>query len=100
PPDGAILDYYLGPASSGPVTLEILDTTGALVRRYASSDPEDPIDPNLAIPRPPPLWGPPAASPARRPRHAPLPVGYAPYPARRSRRTRRRRQLFLRRRGP
>jgi hypothetical protein len=50
PPDGAILDYYLGPASSGPVTLEILDTTGALVRRYASTDPADPIDPNLAIP--------------------------------------------------
>ena len=25
PPDGAIVDYYLGAASSGPVTLEILD---------------------------------------------------------------------------
>jgi hypothetical protein len=50
PPDGAILDYYLGPNTSGPVTLEILDSAGALVRRYSSTDPEEPIDPNLAIP--------------------------------------------------
>jgi len=50
PPDGAILDYYLGPNTSGPVTLEILDSKGAVVRRYASTDPEDSIDPNLAIP--------------------------------------------------
>ena len=28
PPDGAILDYYLGPNTSGPVTLEILDSAG------------------------------------------------------------------------
>ena len=47
PPDGAILDYYLGPDTSGAVTLEILDGAGVLVRRYASTDPEDPIDPNL-----------------------------------------------------
>jgi hypothetical protein len=32
------------------VTLEILDAAGTLVRRYASTDPQDPIDPNLAIP--------------------------------------------------
>ena len=28
PPDGAILDYYLQAAASGPVTLEILDSSG------------------------------------------------------------------------
>ena len=38
PPDGAILDYYLRQAASGPVTLEILDSQGKLVRRYSSTD--------------------------------------------------------------
>jgi photosystem II stability/assembly factor-like uncharacterized protein len=50
PPDGAILDYYLGAAAPGPVTLEILDSAGALVRRYSSADPVEPPDPMLAIP--------------------------------------------------
>jgi photosystem II stability/assembly factor-like uncharacterized protein len=50
PPDGAILDYWLKADQSGPVTLEILDGSGALVRRYASDDPIAPIDPNLPIP--------------------------------------------------
>ncbi|MBS1858796.1 MAG: glycoside hydrolase [Acidobacteria bacterium] len=50
PPDGAILDYYLGPNVTGPVTLEVLDASGALVRKYASTDPEPPADPMLAIP--------------------------------------------------
>ena len=50
PPDGAIIDYYLGAATSGPVTLEILDGAGQLVRRYSSSDPVEPIDPMLAVP--------------------------------------------------
>src|SRR5207248_2204852 len=36
PPDGAIIDYYLGGAA--PVTLEILDPAGNLVRRYSSTD--------------------------------------------------------------
>ncbi len=50
PPDGAILDYYLG-SESGPVTLEISDSSGNLVRRYSSSDPIPQIDPMLAIPK-------------------------------------------------
>ncbi|MBZ5583487.1 MAG: glycoside hydrolase [Acidobacteriia bacterium] len=50
PPDGAILDYYLASAASAPVTLEILDGAGALVRRYSSADPLDPIPANLNIP--------------------------------------------------
>jgi photosystem II stability/assembly factor-like uncharacterized protein len=37
PPDGAIIDYSLKTAASGPVTIEILDASGNLVRRYASS---------------------------------------------------------------
>jgi photosystem II stability/assembly factor-like uncharacterized protein len=37
PPDGAVLDYYLPANSSGPVILEIRDSTGAVVRRYASN---------------------------------------------------------------
>jgi hypothetical protein len=51
PPDGAILNYYLGTAFSGAVTLEILDSAGKLVRRYSSTDQPAPVDPMLAIPR-------------------------------------------------
>jgi photosystem II stability/assembly factor-like uncharacterized protein len=50
PPDGAIIDYALGSDAAGPVTLEILDDTGQLVRRYSSADPVEPPDPNLSIP--------------------------------------------------
>jgi photosystem II stability/assembly factor-like uncharacterized protein len=38
PPDGAIIDYYLAHASSAPVTLEILDAQGKLVRKFSSAD--------------------------------------------------------------
>jgi hypothetical protein len=38
PPDGAIIDYLVPAASSGTATLEILDGSGAVVRRYASTD--------------------------------------------------------------
>jgi len=48
PPDGAIIDYTLKTAVSGPVTIEILDTAGTLVRRYASSDPVETVDPATA----------------------------------------------------
>ena len=44
PPDGAILDYYLASAAHGPVVLEILDSTGASVRRYSSTDAPLDID--------------------------------------------------------
>ncbi|MGB0009458.1 MAG: glycoside hydrolase [Candidatus Sulfotelmatobacter sp.] len=37
PPDGAILDYYL-PHASSPVTLEITDARGQLVRKFSSTD--------------------------------------------------------------
>ena len=45
PPDGAIFDYYLGANATGPVTLEILDSAGKLVRKYSSTDPVTPLDP-------------------------------------------------------
>ncbi len=39
PPDGAVLDYYLKQKSKAPVQMEIYDSEGALVRRFASDDP-------------------------------------------------------------
>ena len=42
PPDGAAIDYYLGHLATGPVTLEILDSAGKLVRRYSSTDSLEP----------------------------------------------------------
>ncbi len=38
PPDGAVIDYYLSEKMNGPMTLEILDSTGKTVRRYRSDD--------------------------------------------------------------
>jgi photosystem II stability/assembly factor-like uncharacterized protein len=38
PPDGAVIDYVLGPAASGPVTLEILDAASKRIRRFSSDD--------------------------------------------------------------
>jgi photosystem II stability/assembly factor-like uncharacterized protein len=48
PPDGAVVNYYLGKASSGPVTLEVVDAGGAVVRKYSSSDPVEAVDPATA----------------------------------------------------
>jgi hypothetical protein len=45
PPSGAIIDYCLKEAPGGPVTLEIVDAAGKLVRRYASTDTPTPPDP-------------------------------------------------------
>ncbi|MEZ4457627.1 MAG: hypothetical protein R2882_13930, partial [Gemmatimonadales bacterium] len=39
PPDGAIIDYWLGAAVDS-VTIDILDAAGSLVRRYSSTVPE------------------------------------------------------------
>ena len=38
PPDGAVIDYYLGKAADGPVTLDILDSSGKIVRHFSSED--------------------------------------------------------------
>ena len=42
PPDGAVLDYWLGAPAQAPVTIEIHDRAGALVRRFSSEDVPDP----------------------------------------------------------
>jgi hypothetical protein len=45
PPDGAMIDYWLKNAPSGPVTLEITDTSsGQVVRRFSSGDKPEPVD--------------------------------------------------------
>jgi photosystem II stability/assembly factor-like uncharacterized protein len=59
PPDGAILDYYL--KAPGPVTLEILDRSGALVRRFSSGDPTEPPKDEGNVPR---WWIRPAVPPS------------------------------------
>ena len=46
PPYGAMIDYYLRSAASGPVTLEILDSGGESIRRYSSEDRPPEVDPN------------------------------------------------------
>jgi len=38
PPEGAVIDYWLPAAPKGPVTLEIRDASGAVVRRFSSTD--------------------------------------------------------------
>jgi hypothetical protein len=43
PPEGAVLDYWLGSAAHGPVTLEIRDSNGKVVRRFSSSDRPEPL---------------------------------------------------------
>ncbi|MEP6692565.1 MAG: glycoside hydrolase [Gemmatimonadaceae bacterium] len=47
PPPGATLDYYLAENSAGPVTLEILDASGRVVRVLSSNDPKLTPDPAL-----------------------------------------------------
>ena len=49
PPNGVILDYWLGAAATGRVTLEVLDARGRRVRTYSS----DPITPVAEAARPP-----------------------------------------------
>ncbi len=53
PPDGAMIDYYIGGNVSAPVTLEVLDDKRQLIRSYSSADPVPTPDPLLAIP---PYW--------------------------------------------
>ena len=51
PPDGAMIDYWLEPAASTPVTLEIEDADGHTVRRFSSTDkPEPPNDKDFNVP--------------------------------------------------
>jgi hypothetical protein len=54
PPEGAIIDYYLRTAASGPVTLEVVGADGKLVRRYSSAD--EVFKPDPATITVPPYW--------------------------------------------
>ena len=56
PPDGAILDYELLHAARGPVTLEVLDSSGHLLRRYSSDDPVAPTPEQLRTELIPAYW--------------------------------------------
>jgi len=48
PPEGAIVDYALKADATGPVTLDVLDAGGRLVRHYSSADKPDAPDPATA----------------------------------------------------
>ncbi|HVS82894.1 MAG TPA: hypothetical protein VHE60_14285 [Pyrinomonadaceae bacterium] len=51
PPYGALIDYYLKSNANGPVTLEILDPSGDVIRRYSNDDKNPPVNPDtLNIP--------------------------------------------------
>jgi hypothetical protein len=47
PPPGGIIDYYLAADAQGPVTLEILDGGGMVIRSLSSDDPRLEPDPAL-----------------------------------------------------
>jgi photosystem II stability/assembly factor-like uncharacterized protein len=52
PPDGAVIDYHLKEDATGPVTIEIADAAGRVLRRYSSTDTLYEI-PDVNIP---PYW--------------------------------------------
>jgi len=54
PPDGAMIDYFLSKDASGPVTIEIKDGKGQLVRKYSSADA--PVEANPKRLRIPSYW--------------------------------------------
>jgi photosystem II stability/assembly factor-like uncharacterized protein len=46
PPTGAVIYYYLKSPTQGGVSLEVLDSSGQVIRRYSSSDrPKPPVTP-------------------------------------------------------
>jgi photosystem II stability/assembly factor-like uncharacterized protein len=44
PPFGAMIDYYLKANVSGPVTIEIVDPAGDVIRKYSSEDKPAPVN--------------------------------------------------------
>src|SRR2546421_774183 len=54
PPTGPMIDFYLKTNASGPVTLEILDPSGEVIRRYSNEDKFPPVDPEKL--NYPPFW--------------------------------------------
>ena len=39
PPDGAVIDYYIGKHAARPVSIEVLDARGSVIERVSSADP-------------------------------------------------------------
>ncbi len=56
PPAGAVIDYSLGRGAAGPVTLEVLDSEGAVIRSYASTDQPELSAEDLARQMIPTYW--------------------------------------------
>jgi photosystem II stability/assembly factor-like uncharacterized protein len=54
PPDGAMIDYFLSKDASGPITIEITDGKGQLIRKYSSAD--KPVEANPKRLRIPSYW--------------------------------------------
>jgi photosystem II stability/assembly factor-like uncharacterized protein len=52
PPEGAIIDYYLGAPASGPVTLTISDAAGRMIREFSSAASA----PDTVMPNVPEYW--------------------------------------------
>jgi photosystem II stability/assembly factor-like uncharacterized protein len=46
PPDGAMLDYWIKASINGPVTLQLSDANGKVVRAFSSEDKPAPVDAN------------------------------------------------------
>ena len=65
PPAGALIDYVVGPGTTGPLTVTILDAGGEVVRRY-SSDDADP-GPDLSGIRVAPEWSERRKAPSAKP---------------------------------
>ncbi len=66
PPSGAMIDYFVDPKFSGAITLEVVDSKGALVSRFRSTDPVPPLDPRYPDPT---LWARPPRIVATTPGH-------------------------------
>jgi len=56
PPVGAVIEYFLPRDAGRPVSLEVLDSRGGLVRRYRSDDPPEPGAQELARELIPQYW--------------------------------------------
>jgi photosystem II stability/assembly factor-like uncharacterized protein len=56
PPDGAIIDYDLPQDAPGSIALEVLDSTGNLLRKYTSDDPVVPTPQQLRTQLIPAYW--------------------------------------------
>jgi hypothetical protein len=50
PPDGGIINYRLGSDAKEPVILEIVNSSGGVVRAFSSADSVEPIETNLNVP--------------------------------------------------